>query len=87
MILYEVIEDYEDEGMGAISFGLFSTYEKANELLVILKDINGFGTCEEYLRITEREIVPDKIEDWVTNLIQHGKERKKKYIEKYGEDY
>ena len=84
MKLYEVFEDY-GEGNG-ISYGLFSTYEKANELIKMFEGYDGFGICEESLHIREVEIIPDIIEDWVLKLLDSCKQRKKTYEEKYGAD-
>ena len=84
MKLYEVFEDY-GEGNG-ISYGLFSTYEKANELIKMFEGYDGFGICEESLHIREVEIIPDIIEDWVLKLLDSCKKRKKKYEEKYWAD-
>ena len=84
MKLYEVFEDY-GEGNG-ISYGLFSTYEKANELIKMFEGYDGFGICEENLYIREVEIIPDVIEDWVFKLLDSCKQRKKRYEEKYGAD-
>ena len=84
MKLYEVFEDY-GEGNG-ISYGLFSTYEKANELIKMFEGYDGFGICEESLHIIEVEIIPDIIEDWVLKLLDSCKQRKKRYEEKYGAD-
>ena len=76
MKLYEVFENY-GEGNG-ISYGLFSTYEKANELIKMFEGYDGFGICEESLHIREVEIIPDIIEDWVLKLLDSCKQRKKK---------
>ena len=84
MKLYEVFEDY-CEGNN-ISYGLFSTYEKANELIKMFEGYDGFGICEESLHIREVEIIPDIIEDWVLKLLDSCKQRKKRYEEKYGAD-
>ena len=84
MKLYEVFEDY-GEGNG-ISYGLFSTYEKANELIKMFEGYDGFGICEESLHIREVEIIPDIIEDWVLKLLDSCKQNKKRYEEKYGAD-
>ena len=84
MKLYEVFEDY-GEGNG-ISYGLFSTYEKANELIKMFEGYDGFGICEESLHIREVEIIPDIIEDWVLKLLDSCKQRKKRYEEKYWAD-
>ena len=82
MKLYEVLEDY-GEG-NDISYGLFSTYEKANELIKMFEGYDGFGICEERLYIREVEIIPDIIEDWVLKLLDSCKQRKKRYEEKCG---
>ena len=84
MKLYEVLEDY-GEG-NDISYGLFSTYEKANELIKMFEGYDGFGICEERLYIREVEIITDVIEDWVLKLLDSCKQRKKRYEEKYGAD-
>ena len=79
MKLYEVLTDDGDEYI--ISYGLFSTYEKAKELMNILEGLDGFGVCKDTLCIKEVEIIPDKIKDWVLDLIEKGNQRKKKYEE------
>lgn len=84
MKLYEVFEDY-GEGNG-ISYGLFSTYKKANELIKMFEGYDGFGICEESLYIREVEIFPDVIEDRVLKLLDSCKQRKKRYEEKYEAD-
>ena len=84
MKLYEVFEDYGDGN--EISYGLFSTYEKANELIKMFEGYDGFGICEESLHIREVEIISDVIEDWVLKLLDSCKQRKKRYEEKYGTD-
>ena len=84
MKLYEVLEDY-GEG-NDISYGLFSTYEKANKLIKMFEGYDGFGICEERLYIREVEIIPDVIEDWVLKLLDSCKRNKKRYEEKYGAD-
>lgn len=80
MKLYEVREDY----IG--SFGFFSTYEKAEEVIKMFEGYDGFGICEDEMRIVEVEIVPDKIENWVLDLLENCKLHKKRYEEKYGAD-
>ena len=79
MTLYEVVPDDGDELI--IRYGLFYTYEKAKELMKMFEGLDGFGICEDELCIREVEIVPDRIEDWVLDLIESGKQRKKKYYE------
>ena len=79
MKLYEVLEDYGDEYN--ISYGIFSTYDKAKELIKMFEGLDGFGVCEDVLCIKEVEISLDRIEDWVLDIIEKGKRRKKKYDE------
>ena len=85
MKLYEVLENYDGDREN-ISYGLFSTYEKASELIKMFEGYDGFGICEENLCIREIEIIPDKIEDWVLRLLDSCKQNKKRYEEKYGAD-
>lgn len=81
MKLYEVREN----SIG--SFGFFSTYEKAEEVIKMFEGYDGFGIREDEMRIVEVEIiVPDKIEDWVLDLLENCKLYKKRYEEKYGAD-
>lgn len=84
MTLYEVLEDCRG-CTDDTSYGLFSTYEKASNLIKMFEGYDGFGICEEDLYIREVEIIPDKIEDWVLELLEKCKLRKKKYEERYGE--
>ena len=69
MKLYEVLEDNRG-GCEDTCYGKFSTYEKANESMKELEDIDGFGICADDLCIKEVEIIPDKIEDWVLKLVE-----------------
>ena len=85
MKLYEVLEDNRGE-CEDICYGKFSTYEKDNEFMKELEDIDGFGICADDLCIKEVEIIPDKIEDWVLKFVEIGKQRKKKYEERNGAD-
>ena len=85
MKLYEVLEDNRRECEDTC-YGKFSTYEKANEFMKELEDIDGFGICADDLYIKEVEIIPDKIEDWVLKLVENGKQRKKEYEERNGAD-
>ena len=79
MKLYEVFEDYGDGN--EISYGLFSTYEKANELIKMFEGYDGFGISEDNLYIKEVEIIPDVIADWVVDLLNVCKQNKKMYEE------
>ena len=85
MKLYEVLDNYGG-GCNDVSYGLFSTYEKANELIKMFESYDGFGICKENLYIREVEIIPDIIEDWVLKLLDSCKQHKKRYEEKYGAD-
>ena len=85
MKLYEVLDDYGG-GCNDVSYGLLSTYEKANELIKMFECYDGFGICKENLYIREVEIIPDIIEDWVLKLLDSCKQHKKRYEEKYGAD-
>ena len=85
MKLYEVLEDNRGECEDTC-YGKFSTYEKANEFMKELEDIDGFGICADDLCIKEVEIIPDKIEDWVLKFVEISKQRKKKYEERNGAD-
>lgn len=85
MKLYEVLDNYGG-GCNDVSYGLFSTYEKANELIKMFEVYDGFGICKENLYIREVEIIPDIIEDWVLKLLDSCKQHKKRYEEKYGAD-
>ena len=69
MKLYEVLEDYGGYEPGQ-SFGLFSTYEKANDFIKMFEGYDGFGISEDDLYIKEVEIVPDVIADWVVDLLK-----------------
>lgn len=79
MTLYEVLEDCRGCATLDTSYGLFSTYENASNLIKMFEGCDGFGICEEDLYIREVTIIPDKIEDWVLELIEGCKRRKKKY--------
>lgn len=48
MKLYEVLEDYGGYEPGQ-SFGLFSTYEKANDFIKMFEGYDGFGISEDDL--------------------------------------
>ena len=80
MKLYEVLEDYGGYEPGQ-SFGLFSTYEKANDLIKMFEGYDGFGISEDNLYIKEVEIIPDVIADWVVDLLNVCKQNKKMYEE------
>lgn len=80
MKLYEVLEYHGGYEPGQ-SFGLFSTYEKANELIKMFEGHDGFGICEDNLYIKEVEIIPDVIADWVVDLLDSRKQSKKRYEE------
>ena len=80
MKLYEVLEDYGGYEPGQ-SFGLFSTYEKANDLIKMFEGYDGLGISEDDLYIKEVEIIPDVIADWVVDLLNVCKQNKKMYEE------
>ena len=80
MKLYEVLEDYGGYEPGQ-SFGLFSTYEKANNFIKMFEGYDGFGISEDDLYIKEVEIIPDVIADWVVDLLNVCKQNKKMYEE------
>ena len=80
MKLYEVLEDYGGYEPGQ-RCGLFSTYEKANDLIKMFEGYDGFGISEDNLYIKEVEIIPDVIADWVVDLLNVCKQNKKMYEE------
>lgn len=72
-------EIFEDDGEGyMISYGCFSTYEKAVEFRKQFNDIDGFGICVEYLKIEKRTLRLDVVDEWVVELINDGKKRKER---------
>lgn len=64
---------------GEIVFGYFSTYEKAAELMNQLIELGDFGVLKEQLRIVERVIKLDVVDDWVNEFITHKKMEKEIY--------
>ena len=72
---YKVVEVdvcYEGETI----YGYFSTYEKAAERMKQLSELDGFGVCKEQLRIVEREIKLDTVDDEVNDFIIHNRMEK-----------
>ena len=65
---------------GEITYGYFSTYEKAAELMNQLTELDGFGVCKKQLRIVERVIKLDTVDDWVNEFITDKKIEKEKEI-------
>lgn len=64
---------------GEITYGYFSTYEKAAELMNQLSEIDGFGVRKKQLRIVECIIKLDTVDDWVNEFITHNKMQKEKF--------
>ena len=81
MKLYEVLEGRDGYEERPLSYGLFSTYEKANELIKMFEGYDGFGISEDELYIREIEIIPDVIENWVVDLLNVCKQNTKMYEE------
>lgn len=80
---YELIEDWgsDEDGPCELSLGCFSTYEKAAELMKEFDGLDGFGICEEELKIVERTIKLDVIDELVIDIINTGRQQKKEYEE------
>ena len=75
---YKVVEVdvcYEGETI----YGYFSTYEKAAELMNQLSELDGFGVCKEQLRIVERVLKIDTVDDEVNDFIIHNRMIKNRY--------
>ena len=72
---YKVVE-FDICYEGEITYGYFSTYEKAAELMNQLSEIDGFGVRKEQLRIVERVIKLDTVDDWVNEFIAHNRMEK-----------
>lgn len=86
MILYEV-RNLTDDDYGCYEvFARFSTYEQAEELVKKFEGFDGFGICKDYIHIVKVEIILDKIEDFVFELLEDCKRSKRIYEEKYGAD-
>ena len=58
---------------------IFSTYEKAAELINQLSELDGFGVCKEQLRIVERVLKIDTVDDEVNDFIIHNRMIKNRY--------
>ena len=41
-----------------------------------LSELDGFGVCKKQLRIVEREIKLDTVDDWVNEFIAHNRMEK-----------
>lgn len=83
IIFYELIEDWgsDEDGPCEISLGCFSTYEKAAEFMKQFDGLDGFGICEEELKIVERTIKLDVVDETVIDIINTGRQQKKEYEE------
>ena len=75
---YKVVEvDIYYEG--ETTYGYFSTYEKAAELMNQLNELDGFGVCKKQLRIVECVLKLDTVDDWVNEFIVRSKIEKNKF--------
>lgn len=74
---YKIVDD--DDFECGTTYGCFSTYEKAAEFMKQFNGLDGFGICEESLKIVECTLKLDTVDDWVKELIIHGRMQKKKF--------
>lgn len=73
---YEVFEDGSSYDVNDTVYGRFSSYEKAKELSDKLIAIDGCGVSGDDILIRKIEIEPDRIENWVMDLIEQGRKWK-----------
>ena len=79
MKIYKVAELYED-GTEWQCFGTYLTREMAESVAEMFKGYDGFGICEEDIKIQEIN-VSDGIPDNVLKLLEKCKQSKKEYEE------
>ena len=85
MITYYELVELDHDGDIYVSFGKFSTVEKAEEFKSRFKGLDGFGISEEDLAIQKVEFELDKVDGWVLKSIESCKEFKEECLKKWGE--
>ena len=79
MIVYKVAELYEDVTEWQY-FGTYLTRDMAESVIKMFEGYDGFGVCEEVIKIQEIN-VSDEIPDNVLKLLEACKQSKKEYEE------
>lgn len=74
LIYYDLVDEFDDSYETV--YGNFSTRLRAEKFKHEFDGLDGYGVCEEDLKIVERIIELDEVSNWVLEFIEECKKRK-----------